>query len=440
MNGGLSRREFLAAAASLPVAAQIASAEFAVAVSPALDVARPSASAREYLARLKARRLSELLDDVVPFWTEHSIDREKGGYLTCLGRDGKPYDTFKQMWMQWREVWMFARLANSPHGGSRFLPYAEQGFDFLFRCGRKKDGGYWYMLDRDGNPTGDSDGGQEVFTESFAAIGCAELYRATGREEYRAEAESAYAIYKEKTRGAEAPSIEFPARRTYVQLAYPMIELNVLQVMRAAFGGRAEGIADAVRRIRRFRNPESGLVFERAPAEGGFDLETQRGRFVNPGHALEGCAFLQRELREKPDPDLGRFVLDVTRRMLEWGWDDEQGGIRYRTDALGLPLAENDAPLKAWWPQAEAMTAALGAYELSGDEWFLDFFRRIDEYCDAHLRDKGRSEWFAYAKIDGRQFHSYKGSRFKGFFHVPRHLLDTVEAVERIERNGVTTL
>ena len=76
MNGGLSRREFLTAAASLPVAAQIASAEFAVAVSPALDVARPSASAREYLARLKARRLSELLDDVVPFWTEHSIDRE----------------------------------------------------------------------------------------------------------------------------------------------------------------------------------------------------------------------------------------------------------------------------------------------------------------------------------------------------------------------------
>ena len=417
---GMTRRGFLAASLAFACSRRLAAA----------------GDANAYLRTLLARRKAELFENVVPFWIKHSVDAEEGGFLTCLCRDGTPYDTFKQMWMQWREVWMFARLANSPFGGRKFLPYAEQGYDFLFRRGRKKGGGYWYMLDRKGNPTGDSDGGQEVFTESFAAIGCAELFRATGKREYRAEAECAYGIYREKTKNAEAPSREFPARKAYVQLAYPMIELNVLQVMREAFGGYGDEIAEAVRRIRRFRHPESGLVFERAPSAGGFDLDSQYGRFVIPGHALEGCAFLQRELRARPDPGLMEFTVSSTRRMLEWGWDSELGGIFYRADALGKPQSANDAPLKAWWPQAEAMTAALGAYELTRDEWFLDFFRRIDEYCDAHLRDPVYPEWFAYAAVDGRQFHSYKGSRFKGFFHIPRHLLDSIETIERLLSPG----
>ena len=385
-----------------------------------------------YLAQLRAARMEELFGNVVPFWVEHSIDREHGGYLTCLERDGTPYDTFKQMWMQWREVWMFARLATSPHGGRKFLPYAEQGYDFLRRLGRKPDGGYWYMLDRKGNPIGDADGGQEIFTESFAAIGCAELYRATGKDEYRREAESAYRIYRAKTDRAEAPSRAFPAKRAYVQLAFPMIALNVLQVMRAAFGGYGREIEGCISRMRRFTHPESGLVFERAPACGGFDLDTQYGRFVNPGHALEGCVFIQRALRERPDAELARYMDKTTRRMLDWGWDRELGGIYYRADALGKPQLNNDAVLKAWWPQVEAMSAALGAYELTRDASFLDWFRAIDAYCDAHLRDPYYPEWFAYAATDGRQWHSYKGSRFKGFFHIPRHLLDTIEACDRM--------
>jgi len=30
----------------------------------------------------------ELLDNVIPFWQEHSVDTEHGGYFTCLDRKG----------------------------------------------------------------------------------------------------------------------------------------------------------------------------------------------------------------------------------------------------------------------------------------------------------------------------------------------------------------
>ena len=37
----------------------------------------------------------ELLDNVLPFWLEHSQDHELGGYFTCLDREGKVFDTDK---------------------------------------------------------------------------------------------------------------------------------------------------------------------------------------------------------------------------------------------------------------------------------------------------------------------------------------------------------
>ena len=83
---------------------------------------------------------SELLNSIIPFWEQHSIDSEYGGFLTCLERDGTVYDTNKYMWMQWREVYLFAVLYNSAFSQKRYLEYADNGFDFLTRSGKKPDG------------------------------------------------------------------------------------------------------------------------------------------------------------------------------------------------------------------------------------------------------------------------------------------------------------
>jgi N-acylglucosamine 2-epimerase len=40
-----------------------------------------------------------LLEDVIPFWERNSVDRECGGYFTCLGRDGTVFDTDKFVWL-----------------------------------------------------------------------------------------------------------------------------------------------------------------------------------------------------------------------------------------------------------------------------------------------------------------------------------------------------
>lgn len=393
-----------------------------------------TANAAESLRDIRVRLERELLEDVIPFWETNSPDRQYGGFITCLDREGRPYDTFKQMWMQWRAVWMFAALHNSPYRREPWLKIAEDGFDFLYAHGRQPDGSYAYMLDRQGRVTAlAGDGGSEVFNESFAAVACAELYLATKKEKYRAEALSAFAAYRRKTSAAEAVPPQFPARVVYRQLAYPMIALNVLTVMNRAFGGLDGDIAACMDEIRSFADPKTGLIHERRLPDGSFDHDTQDGRFINPGHTLEGLSFILARLREKPDAALQAFALEKVRTMGTFGWDDEQGGVRYFRDEQDKPVSRNEKMLKTWWPQAEAMTAMLRAYEATGERWYLDYFLRTDAFVTARLRDAACGEWFAYGAVDGRQEHSYKGSRYKGFFHIPRMLLDCLAVLKRLE-------
>ena len=54
-----------------------------------------------------------LLDDVLPFWLQHGLDRQHGGFLTCLDRDGSLLDSDKSVWFQGRAGWLFSSLFNS---------------------------------------------------------------------------------------------------------------------------------------------------------------------------------------------------------------------------------------------------------------------------------------------------------------------------------------
>jgi mannose/cellobiose epimerase-like protein (N-acyl-D-glucosamine 2-epimerase family) len=38
--------------------------------------------------------------DIIPFWINHSLDAEHGGYFTCLDTKGNVFDTDKFVWLQ----------------------------------------------------------------------------------------------------------------------------------------------------------------------------------------------------------------------------------------------------------------------------------------------------------------------------------------------------
>ena len=131
------------------------------------------------------RYRTELLDRVLPFWLRHSLDRQHGGYFTCLTRDGAVYDSRKYVWLQGRAVWMFSKVYNELDRRPEYLDAARLILDFLRRHGRDEKGRYYFSLTREGRPSFYQ---RKPYSAVFAMLGMLEFSKATGDLALRDEA------------------------------------------------------------------------------------------------------------------------------------------------------------------------------------------------------------------------------------------------------------
>ena len=102
--------------------------------------------------QMAQRYRDELYLNVLPFWLEKSQDLTYGGYFTCLNRDGSVFDTDKFVWLQGREVWMFAMLYNKVEKNPEWLACAKQGAEFLEKYGHDGNYDFYFSLTREGKP------------------------------------------------------------------------------------------------------------------------------------------------------------------------------------------------------------------------------------------------------------------------------------------------
>lgn len=68
-----------------------------------------------------------LLEDTLPFWIKHCVDREHGGFMMSLDRDGTVIDTDKGVWQQARFTWLLGELYNNVEQRPEWLELAKHG-------------------------------------------------------------------------------------------------------------------------------------------------------------------------------------------------------------------------------------------------------------------------------------------------------------------------
>ena len=123
----------------------------------------------------------ELLNNVVPFWLTKSQDLNYGGYLTCLDRTGKVFDTDKFVWLQAREVWQFSMLYNKVEKNPDWLKCAVQGGEFLKKYAHDGNYNWYFSLTQEGKPIIEP---YNIFSYTFATMAFGQLSKATGNQEY----------------------------------------------------------------------------------------------------------------------------------------------------------------------------------------------------------------------------------------------------------------
>lgn len=379
---------------------------------------------------------SELLDRVMPFWMEKSIDKEFGGYFTCLERDGEVFDTDKFIWLQGREVWMLSTLYNKVEKRQEWLDAAIQGAEFLKKYGHDGNLNWYFALDREGNPLVEP---YNIFSYTFAVIAFGQLSIATGNQEYAEIAKKTFDIVLSKVDNPKGRwSKAAPGARALKSFALPMILCNVALEIESLLDKDFldKTIETCVHEVMDvFYRPELGLIVEHLGTNNEM-VDCMDGRLLNPGHAIEAMWFIMDLGKRLGDQALIEKAVKIALAEVEYGWDEKYGGIFYFMDRLGRPMQQLEWDQKLWWVHIETLITMIKGYELTGSEECLAWFERIHDYVWSHFMDPEHPEWFGYLNRQGEVLLTLKGGKWKGCFHVPRGLMQVYQSLERIVAKG----
>jgi N-acylglucosamine 2-epimerase len=373
-----------------------------------------------------------LLHNVIPFWMQHSIDLEQGGYFTCLDRTGQVFDTDKFIWLQNRQVWMFSTFYNQIEKNPDWLVVAAHGADFLAKHGRDPEGNWYFALDRSGQPLIQP---YNIFSDCFAAMAFSQYALASGQDWAKDVALQAYSnVLKRQDNPKGKYSKAFPGTRSMKSLAVPMILANLtLEMSWLLPSAELDRVLDSTIQevMTDFLDQEQGIMYESVALDGSH-LDCFDGRLLNPGHGIEAMWFMMDIAERRQDQPLMEKAVQVVLNILDFAWDKEYGGIYYFMDAQGHPPQQLEWDQKLWWVHVETLVALAMGYRLTGNVQCWEWYQKVHEYTWQHFADPEHGEWFGYLNRRGEVLLDLKGGKWKGCFHVPRALLMCGQQFEKL--------
>ena len=382
----------------------------------------------EYAALYK----KELIDNILPFWLQNSKDENNGGYYSCLDRAGKVYDTDKFIWLQGREVWCFSFMYNQVANNAEWLDMALHGADFLQKYGRDKNGDWYFSLTADGKPLVQP---YNIFSDCFATMAFAALDKAIPGDAYKKIAIDSFEnIIRRQHNWKGTYNKAYPGTRDLKNFALPMILCNLSLELEHIIGkDRVDSfIPNVIHEVMDvFYQPQLGLILENVYEDGSF-CDSFEGRVMNPGHTIEAMWFIMDLGNRLKDEALINKACTIMLNTLEYGWDNDYGGIFYFLDIKNKPMQQLEWDQKLWWVHVEALVALAKGYVYTKDERCLQWFKKIHDYTWGHFKDPEYSEWFGYLNRRGEVLLELKGGKWKGCFHIPRALYQVFKTFEKL--------
>jgi cellobiose epimerase len=391
----------------------------------------------EYAARIEG----DLLGNILPFWREHAVDRE-GGFFGSVTNDlAVDPRAERGALLTSRILWTFS-AAYSRYRDPAHLAVAEHAYaDLIARFHDPQHGGFLWSV----TPGGPPRDRKQVYGQAFAVYALAEYHAATGRGEPLDHAVATYRLVEEHARDPRSGGYLEAFGRAWepiadmrlseVDMNEPKSQNTHLHVMEAYSRllsvwpdqGLRLALGDIVGiMLSRIVNPSTGhlgLFFSE-----NWELRSDR---VSYGHDIEAAWLLCEAADSLGDSTLQARIRPLAVRIAEATLAegvDSDGGIFNEGGPRGLTNTD-----KEWWPQAEAVVGFINAFQISGQERFLQAAFRAWDFIEARLIDRRRGEWYRGVTREGRLLDSQlKVSFWKCPYHNGRTGLEAVRRLRGI--------
>lgn len=368
---------------------------------------------------------------ITSWWSQHSVDHANSGFYGAIGADNVPKpNAEKAVILNARLLWAFSEIAHVDGEGAE--PAERAAAYIVDNFFDDEHGGLYWMLDASGRPTNRR---KQAYAQAFGLYAFAAHYAATGHEQSLQMARSLFDVLEHKffsveldgyweARDAAFEPID-EVRLSDRDLNAPLTmntHLHVLEAYTQLYAVlRAQPVADALARAARI------LMHRIYDCESGhlrlfFDAEWRPiDNVVSFGHDIE-ASWLLWEAAER----LGLADLKAEARVC---------ALRLAESTLAQALGPNGevfeeiganghlSARRIWWIQGEALVGFLNAFELSGDERFLDAAFNVWRFIKEHQIDSN-AEWRATSSLDEPETPDLMAGPWKCPYHTARAMIE----------------
>lgn len=355
-------------------------------------------------AELRGRIESELTQNILPFWIQHTVDHENGGFYGALTNDLQILnDVPRASVVCARILWTYA-AAYRAYGDPAYREMAQRAYGYLTSAfWDSVHGGVYWLIDKHGAPVSSR---KHSYAQAFAIYGLAEYYAATqdpasleyaqrlfGLLEAHAH-EDAFGGYIEGCGGDWGALDDMRLSDKEPQCRKSM---NTMLHVMEAYTNLLRVWDDAHLRVRLHELIDCFLRYIISPSSHHFELFfdddwSMLHGGVSYGHDIEGSWLLFEAAEVLGDAG----VLERAQAAsIEMAWVVYAQGL----EADGSLLYEGHAntsetTAKHWWPHAEAVVGFYNAFQLTGQDLFAQASAGCWSYIERKFVDHSNGDWF----------------------------------------------
>ncbi|MEO8414146.1 MAG: AGE family epimerase/isomerase [Ginsengibacter sp.] len=387
--------------------------------------------------------LEHELSAILNFWQQHTIDQELGGFYGRLDNVNKvDHHAPKSSVVNSRILWAFSAAYNLT-GNKDYLKTSERAFQYIVdNFIDKKYGGVYWSVDYKGKP---ADTKKQIYALSFAIYGLSEFYQCSGNHQAK---ELALALYNDIMTYShdemfggyiEALSEDWKELR---ELRLSEKDANEKKTMNTHLHV-LEGFSNLYRiwpnEVLKKRITELIHVFLNHIIDDTTnhlilffnEKWNVRSNVISYGHDIEAAWLIRESVEVIGDKELLEKIKMKSVLMADAAAEGlgNDGGLWYEYDTAEHLLLKE----KHWWPQAESMIGFFNAWQINGDEGYLQKSIKCWNFVKDHIRDQANGEWFWGVTENYSLMAEDKVGFWKGPYHNSRACIELIRRINSLD-------